>query len=63
MTGKKKLSDEDMARVADYLSSPVHQVEREAFKPWRLIMVLTAAITVLMGACVLYAWKLGILIL
>lgn len=34
---KRKLSDEDLKRVDEYLSSPVHQVERKPFRPLLLL--------------------------
>ncbi len=34
---KRKLSDEDLKRVEEYLSSPVHQVERKPFRPLLLL--------------------------
>ena len=40
MPPEKKLSDEDMARVEEYLSSPIHQVERKPYRPLRLLLVL-----------------------
>ncbi|RDH46806.1 DUF3094 family protein [Zooshikella ganghwensis] len=33
----KSLSTEDLARVNEYLSSPVHQIERSPFKPLKLL--------------------------
>jgi len=35
-----RLNSEDQQRVADYLSAPQHQVERQAFRPWRLLAVV-----------------------
>ena len=35
-----KLDDEDLKRVEEYLSSPVHQVERKPFRPWLLLFWL-----------------------
>ncbi len=56
----KKLSDEDMARVAEYLNSPVHRHERKPFRPWLLMLVLTIAVTGLTAISMLYAWIHGI---
>ena len=40
-----RLNEQDQQRVNQYLSAPQHQVERQAFKPWRLLlMVLTVVI-------------------
>ncbi|MBK6960211.1 MAG: DUF3094 family protein [Gammaproteobacteria bacterium] len=40
MIEKPKLSEEDLARVREYLNSPIHQVERQPFRPLRLLLVL-----------------------
>lgn len=63
MSDKKKLSEEDLARVAEYLNSPVHQVERRPFRPWLLLLVLTLAVSFLSALSVLYAWWHGAVIL
>jgi len=34
---QSKLSPEDLARVQQYLSSPIHSVERKPFKPWMMM--------------------------
>ncbi|HEY8386304.1 MAG TPA: DUF3094 family protein [Porticoccaceae bacterium] len=36
----RKLSEEDLARVNEYLSSPIHQVERKPFRPLLLLFWL-----------------------
>lgn len=56
MPPEKKLSDEDMARVEEYLSSPIHQVERKPYRPLRLLLVLWAVVTALGGLALLFAW-------
>lgn len=35
-----RLTPEDQQKVDQYLNLPQHQVEREPFKPWRLLMIL-----------------------
>lgn len=60
---QKKLSDEDMARVAEYLNSPVHRRERRPFKPWTLLLVLALAVTLLSALSVWYAWMHGVRVL
>lgn len=63
MSKQKKLSEEDLQRVAEYLNSPVHQFERAPFHPWRLLLVLfivTAFFTVISLG---YAWSKGVLTL
>jgi DUF3094 family protein len=57
----KQLSDEDMARVEEYLSSPVHQVERKPYRPWLLLLVLWVVVAALGGASLLFAWMNGLL--
>ncbi len=59
MTDQKKLSDEDMARVSEYLNSPVHQVERAAFRPGVLLLVLTVVTTLMTLVSMYYAWSKG----
>ncbi|MDO8332475.1 MAG: DUF3094 family protein [Pseudomonas sp.] len=41
-----RLNEQDQQRVDQYLSAPQHQVERQAFKPWRLLLVI---VTVVIG--------------
>ena len=57
---QKKLSDEDMARVAEYLNSPLHQRERKPFRPWLLLIFLMAVVTGLSLLSLLYAKMHGI---
>ncbi|BBP81456.1 MULTISPECIES: DUF3094 domain-containing protein [Pseudomonas] len=35
-----RLTPEDQQKVDQYLNLPQHQVEREPFKPWRLLAIL-----------------------
>lgn len=56
-----RLSDEDMARVEEYLSSPVHQVERKPYRPWLLLLVLWVVVSVLGGVSLFFAWMHGLL--
>jgi hypothetical protein len=37
-----RLSPEDQQRVEQYLSAPQHQVERQPFRPWRLLVIVIA---------------------
>ncbi|MEX6501669.1 DUF3094 family protein [Pseudomonas zhanjiangensis] len=39
-----RLSPDDQQRVEQYLSAPQHQVERQPFKPWRLLLVILAVV-------------------
>lgn len=52
---EKKLSDEDMARVAEYLNSPLHRRERKPFRPWLLLVFLTVLVVSLSFLSLLYA--------
>lgn len=56
MEKNSKLSDEDLARVEEYLSSPTHQVERKPYRPWMLLLVLWVVVAVLGGAAYFFAW-------
>jgi hypothetical protein len=55
-----KLSDEDMARVASYLNSPLHRQERKPFRPWFLLLFLMIVVTGLSVLSTLYAWIHGV---
>jgi cytoskeletal protein RodZ len=39
-----RLNEQDQQRVEQYLSAPQHQVERQGFKPWRLLLVVLAVV-------------------
>lgn len=52
-----KLSEEDLKRVQEYLSGPVHQVQRKPFRPWLLLFWLWVVVMVL-GAVSLGLGKL-----
>lgn len=54
------LSDEDQARVAQYLAEPQHRRERAPFKPWWLLLVLVLVMTALTVASLWYAASNGI---
>lgn len=56
---KPQLSDEDMARVREYLSSPVHSVERKPFRPWLLLVWLWLVVSLLGGLSWLFGWMKG----
>lgn len=58
-----KLSEEDMARVAEYLNSPAHRRERAPFRPWLLLLVLTLVVAAISAVSMFYAWRQGIRIL
>ncbi len=56
MSDKKprKLSDEDLARVEEYLSSPVHRIERKPFRPWLLLFWLWVVVMALGGISLIF---------
>ncbi len=56
-----RLSEEDMARVEQYLASPIHQVERKPYRPWLLLLVLWVVVSILGGVSLLFAWMNGFL--
>ena len=43
-----RLNPEDQRRVDEYLRAPQHQVERQPFRPW-LLLVLVVAVTIGLG--------------
>jgi uncharacterized protein YbaP (TraB family) len=53
---QSKLSPEDLARVQQYLSSPIHSVERKPFKPWMMMMALIGVVVVLGLLSQMIAW-------
>jgi len=55
----KKLSDEDMARVAEYLNSPNHRRERAPFRPWLLMLVLSIVVIGMTVISLIYASQHG----
>jgi hypothetical protein len=61
MVQRPQLSDEDLARVREYLDSPIHRVERQPFRPLRLLLVIWVVIGVISGAALLFARLMGAL--
>ena len=47
--GKPVLSGDDLKRVEEYLSSPIHQVERKPFRPIYFVFLTIGSVTVLLG--------------
>ncbi len=39
-----RLSPEDQQKVDQYLSAPQHQVERQPFRVWRLLLVVMVVV-------------------
>ncbi|MDH4583619.1 DUF3094 family protein [Pseudomonas sp. BN415] len=42
-----RLTPEDQQKVDQYLNLPQHQVERQPFRPWRLLGIVLAIVVVL----------------
>lgn len=42
-----RLNPDDQKRVEHYLSAPQHQVERQPFKVWRLLLIIVIAVIAL----------------
>ncbi|GMU46078.1 MAG: DUF3094 family protein [Pseudomonadales bacterium] len=61
MAERPKLSDDDLARVQEYLNSPIHRVERQPFRPLRLLLVLWVVVSLLGAASWLTARMMGVL--
>jgi|TARA_B110000879_G_scaffold180683_1_gene237488 hypothetical protein len=53
---QSKLSPEDLARVQQYLSSPIHSVERKPFRPWMMMLALVSVVVILGVLSQLIAW-------
>jgi hypothetical protein len=45
---QRKLSDEDKARIEQFLNTPVNQVKRKPFRPLYLLIMLMLVISLLM---------------
>lgn len=59
MTKRPQLSDEDMARVEEYLSSPIHQVERKPFRFFLIFTVCWTVVAILGGFSYFFAKMMG----
>lgn len=42
-----RLNPDDQQRVDQYLSAPQHQIERQPFKVWRLLLIVLGIVIVL----------------
>lgn len=47
ITERPELSEEDKQRVAEYLNSPIHQVERKPFRPLYFVMLTVGSVVIL----------------
>jgi hypothetical protein len=46
---QRRLSDEDKARVEQFLDTPVNRIKRKPFRPIYLLIMLMVSITALMA--------------
>lgn len=60
MNERKQLSDEDMERVQQYLSSGYNDTERKPFRPLRMMMMLILVVSGLSVLSLLIARSQGI---
>lgn len=60
ITEKPELSKEDLERVNEYLSSPIHQIERPPFNPWIFLALTIGSVTGLLGLAILVTRMAGI---
>ena len=60
MTENKQLSDEDMARVQEYLHSGYNDTERKPFRPLRMMLLLLVAVSSLSALSLLIARSQGV---
>jgi hypothetical protein len=54
-TVEKQLSDEDQARVDKVISSGVNDIERQPFRPWRLLLIIWLVLLAMGGV----SWLIG----
>lgn len=59
MAEKKQLSDEDMARVNEYLSTSIHRVKRKPYRFFVLLAVCWAVVAALGGFAYWFAKLMG----
>lgn len=60
MSEEKQLSDEDMARVEQYLNSGVNDTERKPFRPLRMMLLLLVVVSALSAVSMFIANQAGI---
>ncbi len=58
--GNPILGEDDMQRVHEYLSSPIHQVERKPFRPIYFLSLTFFSVTILLSAAIVITWMAGI---
>ena len=57
---KPTLTAEDQARVDSYLQGAIHTVDRQPFRPWLLLGIIVAVLTVLSLLSYGIAWWHGV---
>ena len=57
---EKQLSDEDMARVEQYLSRGYNDTERKPFRPIRMMLMLLAVVSTLSVLSLFIAKQAGV---
>ncbi len=60
MSEEKQLSDEDMARVKEYLASGYNDTERKPFRPIRMMLMLLVVVSTLSGLSMFIANMAGV---
>ena len=60
MSEEKQLSDEDMARVEQYLHSGYNDTERKPFRPLRMMLLLLVVVSALSALSMFIANQAGI---
>ena len=60
MSEEKQLSDEDMARVQDYLTRGYNDTERKPFRPIRMMVMLIAVVSTLSVLSMVIARQAGV---
>ncbi|HEY9033303.1 MAG TPA: DUF3094 family protein [Pseudomonadales bacterium] len=60
ITERPELSDDDKKRVEQYLSSPIHQVERKPFRPIYFVFLTIGSVVSLLLLAMLVTRMAGI---
>jgi len=62
VTERPELSEEDKQRVEQYLSQPMHQVERKPFNPWAFVLLTFGSVTTLLLLAMLVTRLSGVVV-
>ena len=57
---QQQLDEDDMKRVKEYLSSPIHQVERKPFNPLYFLLLTFGSVSGLLGLALLVTKLSGV---